>query len=273
MAFGGILKLHLQLLVFIFSVVAFIGPRSLDAQQSDSEENVRIGIMGDSHGDLRTFGSALEFAAREGASHFIGTGDFVGFGGPTELERSLALIGRLTGIPVERTYLIPGNWEHETGYPIEEMNRVISRFGRLAMPKYYNSVEIQVGSYLIYLSHFPQFPIPPEMLPPPAFLKPIPGQAFVLDTINRKIYPSPAAYFGIFAHTHIAGVVNVAHTIAVNPGVLTFGKKSEDEVPAFAIFDSMTNQIWFYDAVTGSRLAEIPIKPLQGRCHIRLRDL
>lgn len=90
---------------------------------------VRVGIFGDLHGDQEIAVSVLEAMKRQSVSHVIGTGDFVRFEGPTKLEEILSLISPITGVPKQKIWLFPGNWEHETGFTADEMNAIIKRFG------------------------------------------------------------------------------------------------------------------------------------------------
>jgi hypothetical protein len=75
-----------------------------------------IGIFGDVHGDAEIANEVLSTFKDVGVTHIIGMGDFIERGGPPSLDGILSMITPITGVPRDRIYLMPGNWEHETGF-------------------------------------------------------------------------------------------------------------------------------------------------------------
>ncbi len=220
-----------------------------------------VGIFGDLHGDQRIAESVLLQMKQHGVTHIIGTGDFIRFEGPSLLKDILSKITPLTGIPKQNIFLFPGNWEHETGFAADDMNRIMSKFGNLVFENYDGFGFVNVQGEKIMVSHFPQHKVPDEFLPPPEFRKRMEGQAYVMDTIERGILPPGDVVFEIFAHTHIGGAFWdwSSGKLVVNAGVLDFKTKGPTEPRAYAIYFQDKNEIAFNDADRKTELARISV--------------
>src|SRR4051812_30780805 len=77
-----------------------------------AEKTIKIGILGDVHGELEHFQKALQMLKAQGVTHIIGTGDFVRWEGVEGLRQALAMITPNSGVSKDNIYLLPGNWEH-----------------------------------------------------------------------------------------------------------------------------------------------------------------
>lgn len=252
-----------NILCLLFSLLAF------------SAEGQVIGIYGDLHGDDKISASVLSQMKKLGVTHVIGTGDFIGWGGPESLNKILSQITPLTGVQKENVYLFPGNWEHETNHPPALMNNIIAKYGQLVFENYDGYGFIQLGSDRIMVSHFPQHEVPDDFLPPVAYRRKMGNQAYVMETVERGILPPKDVAFEIFAHTHVGGLFREPQTgkIVVNPGVLDMRTKGPTEPRAFAVFDQKDRKLRFYNADTGKKIKSFRLeKSDASACKILLRD-
>lgn len=306
------------LLLATFLTLAFLNA-------AHAQGTARIGILGDIHGEKEIAVQALRQMRGRGVNYIIATGDFIAgrlaklaeltatmsaeernrlsqqmgqpdlaladsyvlMGADKQLEAMLTLLSSESGIPRERIFLYPGNWEHEVGYAHEVMNAILSRYGRLVFERYdgYGFVTIEGQTFMV--SHFPQHEVPNEFLPPEPFRKRLPRQrvngepngeqTFVMDTVLRAIHPPANVIFGIFAHTHIAGafVDSKSGKMVVNPGVLAKRAKGPQEPVAYTIFDQATQELSFINAESNRVIRSVSItdplvQPLLMKCHSAL---
>lgn len=221
-----------------------------------------IGIFGDVHGNEQGMQAALQQMKASGVEYIIGTGDFIGWGNAAELDKLLSQINTTTGVPRERTFLMPGNWEHEAAIQASEANAVLKRHGNLINERYDGYGIIQVEGIKIMVSHFPQHPIPEQNIPPRQFLRRIPNQAFVLDTMKHNVYPAADVEFEIFAHNHIRSsyVDPTSQKLVINAGVIDPKTRAPTEKRAFAIYDGATKNVVFYGIDTGEVIAKANTK-------------
>lgn len=252
-----------------------------------------IGIFGDSHGKIDAVHEVLSQMRARGVTHIIGMGDFVSFKfpedaakfdlkeGPRQLNQILSLITPVSGVPRDRVWLMPGNWEHESIYEPREMNDIMRNFGTLVFENYDSHGFIEIGGKRIMVSHFPQYPVPEHLLPPVKFRKRMSKmtlslesgqakyimhaepQAFVMDTINRGVFPPQDVAFAVFAHTHIGGAFRDATSgkLIVNSGVLDDRTKSPSEPRGYIIYNTETDTLEFLDFETQQTTRIIDLKP------------
>lgn len=234
----------------------FGAPAATAAPESAPRGPVKIGILGDVHGEREIFERALRQLRKAGVTHLIGTGDFVRWDGLRSMQTVLAKMRVISRVPRDRTYLMPGNWDHNIGFTPGKVNALLSRYGHLAFSDYDSYAVIRVGGSDIFVSHFPQHRVPEPMLPPPHFRRrPPPDQAYVMETLERGIHPPENASLGVFAHTHIGGafVDPVSGVAIINPGVLNNATKASAEPLGYALFTPADGTIEFFDAATGQR--------------------
>ncbi len=229
-------------------------------------EGAVIGIFGDIHGDKAIAIEVLQQMRNRGVTHIIGTGDFVRYEGPQGLNEILSYISPLTGVLKENIFLFPGNWEHETGFNPETMNKIIRLYGQLVFQNYDGYGFVNIAGERIMVSHFPQHNIPEEFLPPPRFRLRIDGQAFVMDTVQRGHYPPNDVVFAIFAHNHIGGafIDTQSGKIVVNPGVLDAKTKSPQEPRAYSIYSQDDATIRFINADTNQVVNSVQVPSLDN---------
>ncbi|OFZ55069.1 MAG: hypothetical protein A2428_17060 [Bdellovibrionales bacterium RIFOXYC1_FULL_54_43] len=215
-----------------------------------------IGIFGDLHGDEAAATAVFERFRKAGVTHVIGTGDFLKYQGletPALLDRILSRISSITKIPKENIFLMPGNWERfgmRKHHGIKDWALpILERHGKLVTRDYDSYGYVKIGSQKIMVSHFPQHPISPFLLPPPEFRKSHPGQASLLGTMQRKIYPDPDVSFEIIAHTHRSGAYVDSETgkLVVNSGTLDRKAKTPLEPRSFMIYDANERSLRWFD--------------------------
>jgi hypothetical protein len=102
------------------------------------------------------------------------------------------------------------------------------------------------------LRHFPQYEVPEKFLPPPQFRNRSENQAFIMDTVQRGIYPPENVEAAIFAHTHIHGAFVDPHSgkTVINAGVLHASRKSPMEPRSFALYYPAQGKFAFVNAET-----------------------
>ena len=149
-------------------LIALVAIAVFAASTFADENMARIGILGDIHGEKDNAVKVLRQMRQSGVTHLIGTGDFIAgriekltdllpnmseservqllvqMGQPDlalvsnevlpnadkQLESVLALLSAESGVPKDRIYLFPGNWEHEVGFAPEVMNSILAQFGQ-----------------------------------------------------------------------------------------------------------------------------------------------
>lgn len=221
--------------------------------------NIVVGIVGDIHENLIAEEAILkEFRSRH-VTHIIGTGDFINWGGPTALTEVLKKFSLITSISRENIFLMPGNWEHETGFDPAEMNKILANYGNLVYEKCDGYGYVNIGGQKIMVSHFPQHLLPDTMLPPREFQTCQPGKACLLETLTRGLYPSADTEFEIFGHTHRFGsyIDATSHKVVINVGTLHPTKKVLSEPSGYAIYSPDEHRIQMYDAESGSLVKTI----------------
>ena len=266
-----------NLLTLVFAFLIF------GTSPAQSADDVRIGIFGDAHGDFEAIEETYRQMRDEGVTHVIGMGDFVEWGGMAELHRVLAPLSSTTGVPKERVFLIPGNWEHET-YNRTDLNpktanAILRQYGHLVYEKYDLSGVVAIEGTRIRLSHFPQHEVPKQSLPPPQFIRRAmdpPGQAFILDTIARADHPSQDVQLAIIGHTHVRYhfVDPVSGKDVINAGVLHAKRKSPTEPRSFAIYYPGANEVRFHSLDQPGEILTVSLKgsPQSEVCEKLLND-
>ena len=221
--------------------------------------NVVVGIVGDIHENLISEESILKEFRNRHVTYIIGTGDFINHGGPNALSEVLKRFSQITLIPRENIFLMPSNWEHETGFDPAEMNKILSKYGNLVYEKCDSYGFVNIKGHKIMVSHFPQHSLPESMLPPPEFQTCQSRKACLLETITRGVYPDDDTEFEIFGHTHRFGsyMDPVSHKIAINVGTLHPTKKVLTEPSGFGIYNADDHTIQIYDAGSGTLVKTI----------------
>lgn len=222
-----------------------------------------VGILGDTHGNAEPFRKALAILRDRGVSYIVGTGDFVGWGGPPQLDAILAMIESITGVKPENTYLVPGNWEHETDFPAADMNAVLRKYGHLVAERYDEAGSFTIEGQHIFLSHYPVRPVPEVFLPPPAKRIDDQKQIFFMDVMARNAPVAAGTDLAIFAHTHVGGAYYDVESgvYFLNSGVLDLERKTVEEPLGVGVYDTRLRRIEFVNAQTGATLHRLDIAP------------
>ena len=236
--------------------------------------NPIVGICGDFHGNVEGFEKALRLMNAQGVTHVIGTGDFIGWGDAQELDGILAKIKSVTGVSKDKTFLMPGNWEHKASIKPAAANKVLSRHGHLIATEYDSHGFVEIEGKTIMVSHFPQHPVPTQFIPDERFLVRRPGQVFILDTMDNNFYPPKTVEFAVFAHSHIRAhyVDPYSEKLVINAGVLDHRAKAPDEERAFAIYNGQTGDVTFYSIDRAAIIAQANTSDTVGSMEV-LRGL
>lgn len=229
----------------------------------------KVGIFGCPHGDKDILKNVLSEMKNLGVTSVIGNGDFVHFGNLQHLEEMVGLIPEMTSLPKENVFLMPGNWEHETGMKASQANDILKKYGEIITEEYYGSGVVKIDGKTIKVAHFPQQPIPGYFLAPSKFSTVyFYGQAHLLLTMLKK-EKMEGADLKVFGHTHIRADFydQESGKLIINAGGLDRKRKKEDEIMSFAIYDTDQATVQFYAAETGKPLGNaIPvIKPEESQ--------
>ena len=259
------MKYKLSITLFVFLLFLTSNSNYVNAQPLSSNKPPVIGIFGDIHGNQDVMEKVLIQMKERGVTHIIGTGDFISnkrgvthgntgnliiVEGAEMLEEMISQITPITGVPKDKIFLCPGNWEHETVDFPEQMNEKLKKYGNLIFEKHDGYGFVEIENEKIMVSHFPQHPIPEEFLPPPRFRQKISSRVTsVMETVEKGIYPPMDVSFEIFAHNHIAGsfVDKKTGKLVVNAGVLDNVAKSPTEPRGYAIYEAQKGEIHFID--------------------------
>ncbi|MBF0297579.1 MAG: metallophosphoesterase family protein [Oligoflexia bacterium] len=250
----------------------------------------KVGILGDIHGDLYAFKEALKNMKSKGVTEIILTGDYGDIG---EVDLGLALKALGIFARKEKVFITLGDEEQ---YPkflknnYQNVVRYYKKFGVIINPD--GGIEsgiIVIDGKKILVSHFPQHKIPIYAGPilEDISTRKTPKQAMIIDTMAFDDYPATTIDLEIFAHTH--KMVSYVYEDSkgdrlrvINPGAINGRKIGANEfiawskmIPTFAIFDTSSREVNFYNASTGTGIhledsrdsAEKIFKPSRGDLH------
>lgn len=233
-----------------------------------------IGIFGDVHGHSANGKRVSEAMKALGVTHVIGMGDYNKFGegigrpphpedddftdDPAELARRrreytaaalretetiLAMISGVAGVPKEKTFLLPGNFESlkaraETKMILEAM----AKYGQVVSVSDREPATLNIGGKNIYVSHVALQTLPSALTPEGEFLLRRQKEAMA-----KEIRTPAGIDLRIYADTHMSGayVETGTGTLVMNPGVLV-GWKDPKEPYGFAVYRPAKNHVEFY---------------------------
>jgi predicted phosphodiesterase len=239
------------------------------ASEEEEKETV-VAIFGDIHEDFVAEERMLAEVKNAHATHLIGMGDFIGFGGLSKLEEALSRLTEQTGIPRENIYLCPGNWELTLNDP-EAVDKILEKYGRVFTPKYDQVGLIEIDGKKIRAGHFPQHLVPDVLLPPKASIHPIKGQITLLDTLARNSDPDSSIDLEIFAHTHVGGIYfdETTKVWSLNPGDLESVRKRKTEPQAFALWSPSQSVVRFVNMSSGETIRRVDLRDPNETCRVK----
>jgi predicted phosphodiesterase len=210
--------------------------------------NAKIGFLADVHGDRAKLITMLEGFKRDGVTHIVGLGDYIGT--TDQLRDILPLLEKHSGIPPSRSFLMPGDWEHER-MGRARANAVLSEFGTLIAEDCNGAGILEVGGKRILVSHRPPHELPDGHL----------GSRFnrAMDAPRFGAMPADIdlAAFGD-SHIRTLHIDPLTKTVFFNPGTLS-SMAEPWEIPGGGVFDVAKGQLEVINADTSIHGAVIDL--------------
>ncbi|MBF0359771.1 MAG: metallophosphoesterase family protein [Oligoflexia bacterium] len=239
---------------------------------------MKIGIMGDIHGDtqrdIQAYEKALLQMRRQSISEIILTGDYgkidlklvkksLGWFVHNSKNKIHIVMGEKDQYQYERQYFTKTNLGHNSN---SDPVVYLKQFGEVVNPEgSFESKIIEIDGRKILVSHFPQHKIPlfAGAVSEVDFDKRIPRQPMIIDTMAFAQYPNASVIdLEIFAHTHkmtnyIYEDKDGKRVRVINAGAIgaTSGVFATPLTSTYAIYDTTINKVNFYSVETSERIS------------------